>query len=154
MPSLEGDAPHIAHAKDAALLRQHVAHSAHIGDKRRSATLEAELKVTEQRRAFADRAALLCDGLGLTNEITKDTITYNDAVHFVAKVLHEVLHEETRSHYARSHAHLIGVNEGEHIDDVELAKPFDPAHDVIEHLGLEKAEDISAVTEFFQGKVG
>lgn len=131
-------------------LNRHVEHFAAAGDEVEAEVYRARAKHTADRATHARSAAALCDGLGLSHDITPDSITYNDAVNFVAKVKHELQHGVVTSQYQR--AGHSGVNDGTHVDEALVKAKRDPAAEVIEHLGLTEPEHVSAVQAFF-GKV-
>lgn len=156
-PALEltGDPPQVAHVKQIDLLNKHIAHFQSVGDTLRADEYAAELKNTQHRQAFDMVAAKLVDTLGLTNKVTPDTITYNDAVNYIAKVLHEVAQGVKTSSYQRSHRNVVGVNkdkEGKdlHVDPVKIGSKWDPAEEVIAHLGLTDDKQKAAVQALFQ----
>ena len=133
-----------------------------------------DLKHTKDRLPLAQKVAPLIEKLGLSHEITPDTVTANDAANFIAKVLHEVQDGVTTSHYTRTHTvrDMVGKKLGElhpHKDPIHgeseddkaarehrhaahvarMAAPFDPVADVVEHLGLTDEVHIAAVKALF-----
>lgn len=145
--------PAKAHAADAELLAKHVDYFASVGDSRRSAEYAAELRHTVARIAHDEEAEAFVSILGLTNEVTKSTVTRVDAANFVAKVLHEVEQGVKASHYQRAHRNVDPeLNDGDHVDLELMAAPWDPAADVVEHLGLTDPKHVSAARALF-GKV-
>lgn len=142
-------AAHKRHARELELLKGHIEYFTKAGDLVEAARFQALHKHTADRLAHAEKAAPLVDALGLSHEVTRDAITYNDALNFVAKTLHEMQHGVTRSPYARAHYHVKDANGGAHADDALLNAPRDHAAEVVEHLGLTAPEHIAAVNTFF-----
>jgi|HubBroStandDraft_5_1064220.scaffolds.fasta_scaffold48263_3 hypothetical protein len=143
------DPPVAAHAAQVALLEKHVAYFESVGDRKRSAEYAAEMRNTEARLVHDLRATEFVDMLGLTNEITPTTVTRNDAVNFVAKVLHEVEQGVNASHYVRAHYRLPLDRLDVHVDEKRMKQPWDPAADVVEHLGLTDPKHVAAATALF-----
>lgn len=136
------------HGRQAALLEKHVDHASSIGDTDRAETFAGELQHTRDRLAHATKASAFVDTLGLGDEVNAHSITRADATNYVAKVLHEVANGGHESHFTRAHAHL---EHDEHavFDRGRLKAPFDPAADVIEHLGLEDPAHVAAAKALF-----
>ncbi len=131
----------------------------------RSKNLE---KWTRERQVHNLKALPFIDSLGLSHDVTPSTVTYNDALNYVAKVLHERQHasegnpESAKSEFARAHQHLRHVkgtrtDEGgnvvdpnePHVDPALLDAPRDHAAEVIAHLGLTDAAQIVAAKALF-----
>lgn len=146
------DPEHCAHKRhplELDRLKQHIEHFTKVGDPAEAARFSALHKNTEDRAGHATKAADLVDKLGLSHDVTPHSVTYNDAVNYVAKVLHEMQHGVTKSHYARAHYHVKDANGGAHCDEKLLNTPRDACAEVIEHLGLTDAAHVAAVKEFF-----
>src|SRR5580700_9812148 len=163
-PQPPPDPPQVEHARQVALLTKHVEYFRAAGDKVRAADFARQLKGNADRIPYDEAAAALVAQFGFTSEVKPVGITANDAISYVAKVLHEVANGETRSHYQRAHrsvtqadAALLARNakalaadpkapqEAPHIDAAKMASPFDPAADVVEHLGLTDPAHVAAV---------
>jgi hypothetical protein len=170
MPEMQApnEAPHIRHAatlpmidREIAFLEAEVASApTDVRLATKLGSLRAERKHTADRLEFAKMAAALCDQLGLTHEVTRDTVTYNDGVNFVSKVLHELAHGVKTSQYARSHVHVRGLEtqwDGEdgkkidvvHCDEAKFTAPRDPAAEVIEHLGVKDPAKGALIQKLF-----
>lgn len=164
MPEVQ-KAEHGAHLRlpnEVALLEKHVEYFKSCGDENKASAFAEELKHTKDGLAHALKAKDLIDQLGLSHEITKTSITYNDALRFVAKTLHETQHGVTKSTFARAHERLKDVkgtrldakgnvvdSNEPHVDPQMLAAPRDAASEVIEHLGLTDPAHVAAVKSFF-----
>jgi uncharacterized protein (UPF0261 family) len=114
---------HKRHARELEKLRGHVAYFDKSGDEVEAAKYRALLKHTEDRLEHVAQAKPLVDSLGLSHEVNLTSVTYGDALNYVAKVLHEQQH------------------------GVRTERDF--ADDVITHLGLTAPEHIGAVNAFF-----
>lgn len=156
------DGAHLRLPGEVAQLEKHIEYFTSAGDTRRAADYTAELKHTKAGLVHASKAKELVDQLGLTHEVTPKTITYNDALRFVAKTLHEVELGVTTSTFARAHGHLKAVKgtrvdaEGNqlapdelHIDPELLAAPRDVVAEVVTHLGLTDPAHVAAVAALF-----
>ncbi len=158
-------AEHGAHLRlpgEIAKLEKHIEHFKSVGDEREAAVYTERLKHTKDGLVHALKAKELVDQLGLSHDVTPTTITYNDALHFVAKALHETQHGVTKSLYARAHGHLKHVKgtrlddkgnvadaDEHHVDHGLLNAARDAAAEVITHLGLTDPAHVSAVNSFF-----
>jgi hypothetical protein len=164
--------PQVAHAKQVELLTKHVDYFRSVGDTVRADAFVRELEGTAERIPHDEAAVALVSEFGFGDEVNATSITYTDAVNYVAKVLHECANGEKRSQYQRSHASVARANaalieryaaalkadpkaaqEVPHVDEANMAAPWDPAAEVIAHLGLEKPEHVAAVRSLFAGKV-
>jgi len=145
--------PSQKHTEQATLLAKHVDYFTSAGDSVRADSYAAELKHTNDRAQLAVKAEELVSKLGLTDEVTATTVTFTDAVNFVAKVLHEVAHKVKNSHYRRAHSRLpwrtVPIAQSE-----RMGAEFDPAADVVEHLGLTDEAHVALVKDLFAAKVG
>lgn len=115
------DPAHAAHRRHPAAAERHAKlaeFAKSIGDEAEHARHVNLEKWTRERQAHNLKALPFIDSLGLSHNVTPSTITYNDALNYVAKVLHERQHasegnpESAKSEYARAHGHLLGVNQG------------------------------------------
>lgn len=147
---LSQDPAHAQHLRlpgEIELLKKHIKYFRDLGDNVEADKYEEKLKHSQDGLVHASRAATLVDQLELSHEITPTTITYNDALRFVAKTLHETQHGTKTSNYTR--ANHSSVNDGAHIDLEKHNAPRDEATEVIEHLGLTEPAHIAAVNTFF-----
>jgi hypothetical protein len=143
------------HAEQVTLLAKHVEHFRSVGDERRAAQYQAELEQTRDRLVFDQKAEAFVSTLALSEDVTPTTITHSDAVNYVAKVLHEVAQGVKSSHYQRAHRHVDAkLNDGAHVDGSRMTAPWDPAMDVVEHLGLTDATHVTAARSLFQAVGG
>lgn len=136
-------------------LKKAAAYFGESGDEKMLALIMPQLDGAIDRAKHAVVAAEFVAKLGLTHVVEAGKYAFNDAVNVVSKVLHEhEQHEsgkvEIKSLYHRSHAHLVGVNDGAHVDAEKLAAPRDSAAELIEHLGLTDPEHVSAAKALFQ----
>lgn len=115
------DPTHAAHLRHPAEADRHAKaaefHKAN-GDEAEHARSKNLEKWTRERQVHNLKAKAFVDTLGLSHNVTPTTVTYNDALNYVSKALHEMQHaaegnpESAKSEYERSHRHLLGVNQG------------------------------------------
>lgn len=159
------NAPHLRHPREAERLKRHIEHFRSAGDEEEAKKYEALLAHTTDRSTHASTAVSFVSSLGLSHDITPETITHNDALAFVSKQLHEQQHAKAgtrgneadgphRSIYARAHLSVVGVNatkenESPHADKALMAAPRDFAAETIEHLALTNESQIAACKALF-----
>jgi len=154
---------HLRLPEEAARLEKHIEHFKSSGDELEAAAYAERLKHTRARHVHAVKAAAFVDALGLKHEIAPNAITYNDALNFVAKTLHEEEHGVKTSTVARAHGHLKNIKgtrcdadgkvidpNQDHVDPELLAAPRDAAAEVIAHLGLTDENHVAAAKALFQ----
>jgi antirestriction protein ArdC len=147
-PSQNPDhAAHVRLPREIERLQKHIVHFEEAGDELEANDYKARLKHTQDRHAHVSAAKALVDQFGLSHDIHPDAITYNDALNFVAKTMHETQHGVTKSTYVR--ANHSSANDGKHISLDKQNAPRDPAAEVVEHLGLTDPQHIAAVQAFF-----
>lgn len=138
---------HLRLPEDIQQLEKHIAHFRACGDENEANAYAERLKHAKVRLSVAARAAALVDQFGLKHDIAPGEITYNDAVNFVAKTMHECVHGVASSNYTR--ANHSDANDGAHIDPAQHGVRRDPAVEVVEHLGLVDPAHIAAVNALF-----
>jgi hypothetical protein len=118
--------------------------------------LEALRYHTAQHIPFTVAATGFVETLGLTDELSPTTVRKTDAIRFVAKVLREVAEGKVKlSHYQRAHKSGACPQPGSDADahaktmelhNAKMVAPWDPAQDIVDHLGLD-ASYITAVRD-------
>jgi uncharacterized protein YoaH (UPF0181 family) len=155
------DPAHGAHLRlpgEAEKLLRHATYFDSVGDVVEAAAYRLRHKHTVERHGHAVKAAAFVETLGLSHEVKSEGYTFNDAVNFVAKVLHEHDQHENRLAeikplYARAHGNIDpATNDGAHVDLEKMNAPRDSAAEVIEALGLE-GPAADAARALFAGKV-
>jgi hypothetical protein len=157
---LAQDPAHGAHLRlptEADLLAKHAAYFDGLGDKVEAANYLQREKHTRARHVHALKAAAFVETLGLGHEVKTEGYTFNDAVNFVAKAMHEHEQHESGTHtiaplYVRGHAAVKDVNEATHVDLEKFNAPRDSAGEVIDALGLTDPAQIEAAKALFVGK--
>lgn len=108
--ALKQDPEHAAHRRlpgEIERVAKHLEHFKAHGSAIDIAEWTQRLKHTQDRHPHALKAADLVDKLGLSHEVKPGQITYNDALNFVAKTLHEIQHGVATSNYSRAHAEMV-----------------------------------------------
>ncbi len=148
----KNNAAHLRLPEEVARLEKAVDFFTSQGDEKMLSQLVPQLDWAKDHLEHAVEAAAFVEKLGLTNEVTTGSYTFNDAVNAVAKLLHEVEHGVSTSVYTRAHKHLAGINDGSHCCPVKVKAPRNPVAELVELLDLKNPAHIEAVKSLF-GKV-